>query len=338
MMLCITTMNLSGVDLNLFLVLHAVLEERGATAAAKRLHVTQSAVSNSLARLRDLLGDPLFVREGRGLVPTPRAQELAPLVATIVGQLKLAVESSRGFDPATTQRTFTLCVADSHQTCDVPRVAETLARRMPGAKLRVVSPDFLIATDGLAAGLIDAAFFPEQAVQPGLRSHVLFEEHAKLVVRRGHPSVRSKITRDQFNALPHIDVQIALGNPGAAHGVVERFWKQHGLKREISLVVPSFVTAAMAAARTDCIAGLPDRVATLFASLLPLEIVAAAFPLPSVITVLVWHERTHADPGARMFRELIVESVAEPPVSSYRSTPAARGSRRGRARRARRPG
>src|SRR5690242_2004836 len=103
MMAIIMSVNLSSVDLNLFLVLHAVLEERSATRAAARLHVTQSAVSNALSRLRELLGDPLVVRHGRGLVPTPRAEELAPLLREATERLNLAIDR-RGFVAAETTR------------------------------------------------------------------------------------------------------------------------------------------------------------------------------------------------------------------------------------------
>src|SRR6478672_13503565 len=114
MMRSIMSVNLSAVDLNLFLVLHAVLEERSATRAAARLHVTQSAVSNALARLRVLLGDPLVVRSGRGLVPTPRAEELAPLLREIAERVALALDR-RGFVPEQSTRTFTIGLADSYQ-------------------------------------------------------------------------------------------------------------------------------------------------------------------------------------------------------------------------------
>src|SRR5579864_2740913 len=107
-MLSNTAMNLSTLDLNLLLVLHVVLEERSATRAAKRLHVTQSAVSNSIARLRMVLADPLVVRSGRGLVPTPRAEELAPLVAQAIAHLQLAVDRGAGFSPQASERCFTL--------------------------------------------------------------------------------------------------------------------------------------------------------------------------------------------------------------------------------------
>src|SRR6478735_6362432 len=112
MMVIIMSVNLSAIDLNLFLVLHAVLEERSATRAAARLHVTQSAVSNALARLRVLLGDPLVVRSG--LVPTPRAEELGPLLRDVADHIALALDR-RGFVPEHSTRTFTIGLADSHQ-------------------------------------------------------------------------------------------------------------------------------------------------------------------------------------------------------------------------------
>src|SRR5262249_12765943 len=130
----IMAVNLSAVDLNLLLVLHAVLEERSATRAAARLNVTQSAVSNALARLRVLLGDALVVRSGRGLVPTPRAAELGPLLRDVVERLSLVLDQ-RGFVPEESTRTFTIALADSYQLCDAPRIARAFAKRLPHAAL-----------------------------------------------------------------------------------------------------------------------------------------------------------------------------------------------------------
>jgi DNA-binding transcriptional LysR family regulator len=311
-MLFITTMNLSGVDLNLFLVLHAVLEERSATRAAKRLHVTQSAVSNALARVREVLGDPLVVRSGRGLVPTPRAEELAPQVAAAVAHLEQALDKGPGFAPELSTRTFTLAGADNNQAGEVPRVAEQFAKRLPRAQLRVVSSDFLAHSDGLATGAVDVAFMPQPAVQPGQHAEVLFEERGAMVVRRDHPRVRGKLTPALFNSLLHIDVQVAAGRPGVGNQVAAQHWRRAGLHRQVAMVVPHFTTAAMTAARTDWVAGLPSRTAELFCQLLPLKIAPTTFPMPSMATSLVWHPRTDADPGARYFRELILETLRTP--------------------------
>jgi DNA-binding transcriptional LysR family regulator len=277
--------------------------------------VTQSAVSNALARLRQLLGDPVVVRKGRGLVPTPRAEELAPVLRDVASRLALALDR-RGFVPEESTRTFTISLADSYQACDVPRIARAFAAPLPRALLRVVSADYLAATDGLAGGDVDLTFAPAQAVQPGMRSRLLFEERGALVVRRDHPRVRRRMTRELFNELPHIDVHVVLGRPGTGHRVAQRQWEQARVHRRTVLTVPHFLTAAMAAAQTDCVAALPDRLAALCISLLPLKRVTATFPLPRLTTVMVWHERTDADPGAQCFRQLVAEAVRGRSVAS----------------------
>jgi DNA-binding transcriptional LysR family regulator len=304
-----TSMNLSSVDLNLFVMLHVVLEERSATRAAKRLHVTQSAVSNAIARLRAVLGDPLVVRSGRGLAPTPRAEELAPFVAQAVAQLQLAVDRGAAFVPEASERRFTLALSDNHQTSEAARIAELFARKLPHAALRLVSSDYLVATDGLATGDVDAAFAPSMMQTPGLRARPIFEEQACMVVRRDHPRVRGKLTPKLFNELPHIDVEVVLGRTGVGHRLAEQHWKGAGLERKVAVTVPYFTTAAMIASRTDCIAGLPSRMARALCKHLPLKVPATMFPLPKMGMSLVWHERTDADPGGRYFRDLVVKAV-----------------------------
>jgi DNA-binding transcriptional LysR family regulator len=300
--------NLSAIDLNLLLVLHVVLEERSATRAAARLHVTQSAVSNALARLRIVLGDPLVIRSGRGIVPTPRAQELAPLLREATERLALAV-NQRGFVPEESTRTFTIALADTHQACEVPRIARAFTARMPKAMLRVVSADYLAATDGLATGDVDAAFAPEQAVATCLRSTPLFEERGALLVRRDHPRVGRRMTRELFNTLSHIDVHVVLGRPGTGHHVAERGLERAGVRRRVALTVPYFLTAAITAAETDLVAAVPDRLAALCVRILPLKRVVPAFPMPTLKTVMMWHTRTDADPGSQLFRTIVTRAV-----------------------------
>jgi DNA-binding transcriptional LysR family regulator len=300
---------LSNLDLNLFLLLHTMLEENSTTRAAKRLSVTQSAVSNGLARLRGALGDPLFVRSGRGLVATPRAEELRPQIEQAISQLASAVERGDSFTPSESTRRFTIAAADNHQVREIPLVAAAFARELPRADLRVVSADFLAASDGLARGEIDVAFVPTGLDLPGHHGTVVFEERAALVVRRDHPRVRGKMSSRLFGELPHIDIEVALGRKGFGHQQAARHWRRSGLERHVQITVPYFTTAALVAARTDCVAGLPHRVAEILAAILPIKIVPTTFPLPAMQISLVWHDRTDADPGARFFRNLVVDTV-----------------------------
>jgi DNA-binding transcriptional LysR family regulator len=308
-MLFIMVMNVASLDLNLFVVLHAVLQERSATRAAKRLNVTQSAVSNALARLRVALGDPLVVRSGRGLVATPRAEELAPIVAQAIAHLERALDRGQAFVPEESTRTFTIAAADNHQTSEASRIAAAFARSLPRADLRIVSADFLVASDGLASGEIDIAFVPSLMLGEGQLGESVFEERACLVVRRDHPRVRGKITPKLFNELRHIDVEVALGKKGVGHRGAEEHWKSVGLERKVAITVPYFTTAAMMASRTDCIAGLPSRAAEVLCRVLPIKIAPTTFSLPSMGISITWHERTEADPGARYFRRLVVDAV-----------------------------
>jgi DNA-binding transcriptional LysR family regulator len=311
-MLSITAMNLSALDLNLFVVLHAVLEERSATRAAERLNVTQSAVSNALGRLRAVLGDPLVVRSGRGLIATPRGEELAPIVANAIAHLEKAVDRGQSFVPAETTRTFTVAAADNHQTSEAPRIAAAFAKHLPRAELRMVSADYLAASDGLASGDIDVAFVPSMMLDEGQLGERVFEERASLLVRRDHPLLRgprAKITPRLFNELRHIDVEVVLGKTGIGHRAAEQYWKSIGLVRKVAMRVPYFTTAAMMASRTDCVAGLPSRAAEILCKSLPIKIARTTFALPSMPISITWHARTDADAGARYFRRLVVDAV-----------------------------
>lgn len=302
-------MNLSTIDLNLLLVLAVVLEERSATRAAQRLGVTQSAVSNALARLRELLGDPLMVRSGRGLVPTPRAAELAPSLRSAMAQLQAAVERS-GFDPRETSRQLTLACADAQQIHDVPRIAAALAEHMPRASLRVVSIDYLLATSGLATGEVDVAFGPPPD-REGLFYEPLYRDQGVVVVRRDHPLVRTRMTRKLFNALQHVDILIALGHAGRGHDAAERVLKQHGLHRRVALAVPSFAAAVMTAAHTDYAAAVPRRVAEALAAYLPIKVLALPMRGLAIEIGMLWHARSHESPSDRYFRALIGRAIGD---------------------------
>jgi DNA-binding transcriptional LysR family regulator len=300
-------MNLSSFDLNRLYALHVVFEERSVTRAAARLHVTPPAVSNTLAVLREALGDPLVVRSGRGLVLTPRALELAPALAEAVAAAQRVVERPLSFAPETTTRTFSLACSDAEQISGVPLVAAAVARRMPRASLRILSVDELHASGGLASGAADAAIGP--FLGPGHPARDLYQEEGVLVVRRDHPRVRGIVTKELFNELRHIDILLALGQGGAGHRVVEEFFASQGLRRDIAVSVPSFTAAATIASQTDWMTGMPRRLAQRFVSQMGLQMAEMPIPTLSFRIQLHWHERTEADEGARFFRALVLEAL-----------------------------
>ncbi|WP_437545576.1 LysR family transcriptional regulator [Sorangium sp. So ce367] len=318
-------MNLSTLDLNLLLVLHAVLEERSAARAARRLRVTPSAVSNSLARLRAQLGDPLVVRSGRGLVPTPRAQQIAPRLRAAFGEITGAIEGDRAFDPRATTRAFTLALSDLDQICSLPAIARAAAAEMPRATLRVVSVDHLEATGGLGGGDVDATIAPAHPLPPGHHAADLFEQDSVFVVRRGHPCARRRLTREAFNSLRHIDIHIALGRGGIGNRAAVEALAAQGLHREIAAAVPTFSAAAVIAANTDLVAAMPRRIAEALARLAPLTLLEPPVAALVFRMQLVWHERTHEDEGARCFRELVIAALRDGPRARGR---AAAGTRK----------
>jgi DNA-binding transcriptional LysR family regulator len=195
---------------------------------------------------------------------------------------------------------------------------------MPLAQFQVVSIDQLTATDGLASGTVDVAVAPLGGREPGVHGRPLYSDQAALVLRAGHPLDRTRgsrrspgatvarLARAQFNALRHVDTYLVLGQPGVGHAAAEAFFRQHGLERQVALIVPSFSAAAMIAATTDLAASMPRRVADRYAQMLSLRLFRLPTPPLRFEMQLIWHERTHEDPGAVFFRDLIVSAVGQP--------------------------
>nr|WP_236672849.1 LysR family transcriptional regulator [Comamonas sp. JC664] len=281
-------------------VLDTVLTERSVARAARRLHVTPSAISNALARLRTALGDPLFARNGRGIVPTPRAAELAPALARALRDLDHAVHGEP-FDPATTTRQFSLAIADAGQMVRLPGIATLLAAEMPHASLRVVGIDTLLAGGGLASGEVDVAIAVGER-SSGMHLEPLYRERTVLVARHDHPLVGDRVSARGLAAVRHVEVHVA---PGKGYRGLTAAYARLGIPRDIALVVPSFSAAAAVVSETDWVATLP---ASLVARLGPrLGIRSVQSPVaPLTLTLnLWWHERTQTNPAMIAFRDLI---------------------------------
>ena len=300
-------MSLATLDLNLLLMLDTVLAERSVVRAARRLHVTPSAVSNGLARLRAALEDPLLIRSGRGVVPTPRATALGPALARALRDLDQAIHGD-GFDPGTTDREFSLAVSDAGQIVKLPQIVAAFAAKMPRARLRVLSIDTLFAAGGLAGTEIDVAIGAGEK-GPGIHAEPLYQEPIVLVARVGHPTIRSRVTQAQLAALPHVEVQVA---PGRGNRQLGARYLALGVARTIAVVVPTFTAAAAIVASTDLVAALPGSIVNVLGPRLGLRRVAT--PLAPIATTinLLWHERTHQDPALRAFRDLIVRAAGRP--------------------------
>lgn len=317
-------MNIRGIDLNLLVVLQTVLAERSVARAASRLHVTSSAISNSLARLRDLLGDPLLVKSGRGIVPTARALELEPVLSRALVDLERAV-TGVAFDPAETTRRFTLAIADAGQIVQIPALARDFAAAFPRARLRVVGIDTYLSTGGVAGTEIDVLVGAVDAAAAGFHSVPLYEEHAVLVARRDHPVFRSAGSRAQLGGLRHVDVEVA---PGRGYRDLASSYASLGIEREVALVVPSFTAAAAIVGATDHVATLPASLVQRHGSAFGVREVRGTAPRLTIAIRLVWHDRTHDDPLMRRFRERVTSVLR-----AERASPGGATAARPRARR-----
>lgn len=294
-------MSISALDLNLLLVLHTVLSERAVARAAQRLHVTPSAVSNSLAKLRAALGDPLVTRSGRGIVPTPRAAELAPTLARIFDELDRTL-LERPFDAAACARTFTLAMADAGQIAWLPGIARLLSQRMPNARLRVVGIDALLSLGDLASSEVDL-HVGVKANGSGIHAQPLLAERTTLVCRKKHPAAARPLSRPRLASLRHVGVEMAPGR--GFRDPVATAYARAGVERVVTITVPSFTSAATIAAATDLVTTLPSSLFTLRGESMGLRALDGPIPAHRVGLSLCWHERTHRDAAMIEFRALV---------------------------------
>jgi DNA-binding transcriptional LysR family regulator len=305
----IHAMNLSEVDLNLFLVLHTVLKEGSATRAAARLHVTQSAVSNALIRLRRMLGDPLVVRTGRGLVATPRAIALTPLLDGALEQLLAVMSTAHGFEPSRAMRRFTIACSDAVEVVLLPSLASLVERLMPMATLRVVTIDRMVATNGLANGEVDLLVGIPPVLPAGCSAENVYEDDMVCVVRRDHPGFRGKtLTLDAYVSHPHVEVAL-FGEPDTR---VDQALARVQRARRIAVMVSHFSAIPMVVSRTSAIATLSRRLAMALVSGLPLRILKPPISLSPLVVRQIWHARATADEGTRYMRQLVRDAVAAP--------------------------
>lgn len=295
--------NLRGADLNLLVVLDALLTERHVTRAGKRLGLSQPATSNALERLRVLFEDPLLERAAGGLRPTPRAEALRPLLVTILGNA--AELLGRGPPPlATLQQTVRLGIVDYGAAVYVPRLLARLARTAPGIDL-VVAP-WVGADEALrdaASGALDLIVSVHAPSATQLRWHLLLRERYVVALRRGHPAAR-RFDERRWLSLSHVLVSAR----GERQGPLDAALAERGLSRRVGLVVPSFLAVPPILEATDYTALLPvgaltprDR-ETLIVREPPLA-------LPGFEVALAWHPRRDEDRATRHVREELIALV-----------------------------
>lgn len=288
--------HLYSLDLKVLLALDALLDERSVTKAAKRLGLTQPAVSRVLARARSEFNDALLVRAGRDLVMTPRAQRLRQPLREALLALDAVVRDAPVFDPSAAERTFVLSTADYGAAVASGALA-ALAVRSPGLTVEIL-PQTPNWDEALRSGAHDVALFPQRQSSPGIVWTTLFQETWTCLVRQKHPSIRGRLSLEQFCEVPQVFVSPALEKSG----LVDRALARLGRQRRIALRMTTFLAAPLAVAQSDLIAVVPQQIADHCAPALALQQLAVPVPLQPFSVALAWHERSRSDAGHQWFR------------------------------------
>ncbi len=290
---------MSTPDLNLLITLDVLLAEGSVAGAARRLRLSPSAMSRALARLRETTGDPLLVRAGRGLVPTPRAIELRDQVSRLVQDARAVLRPVEALDPARLTRSFVLRTSEGFVENFGAALIARVGAEAPGVRLRFLpKPDKDSAP--LREGLVDLETgVIGRATAPELRVQALFRDRFIGVVREGHPLCTGEVTPARYAAGRHVLV----ARQGVERGPVDEALKAVGLERQVATTVGGFSTALALVRSTDLIASVPERHtgllrAGLFSFALPV-------PVPEITVSMLWHPRLDGDPAHRWLRGVV---------------------------------
>lgn len=312
--------HLGNIDLNLLVLFDVVSAEKNVGRAARRLSLTASAVSHGLGRLRTLFADPLFLRTPKGVVPTARANELAPAVAEILARVQVVVAAGTPFEPRTSTRRFVLGMADATAAVHLPALLAHTRRHAPfiDVSLRPLFPVEALAE--LEARHIDVALAAVDDVPARFQSTPIEEESFVIAARQRHPFL-SKPTLKRYCAGQHVLVS----SSGDAHGFVDEALRRKRLSRRVALTVPSFMLALAALEQTDLLAAVPLGLARAQAARFGAAWVPAPLPLRGYTMQALVTRSALQDAGVAWLHEALLAATRVTPAA--RAKPAPRGRR-----------
>jgi len=307
-------MHLNHLDLNLLVSLDALLREKNVTRAARRVHVTQPAMSGALQRLRQYFNDELLVRVGRNLELTPRAQSLVTPVREILLLIQDTVDRTPEFDPATTHRSFSVVMSDYSTAVLMPDVLHALNEQAPGIEIQV-SPLRASLNNRLESGRTEMGVIPadynlmvsDGPISEELRTATLFTDSWVCAVSEDHPHIRDELTLEDYLEFPHVV-------PNFGKGVItfeEVAIRKAALHIKTRAAIPSFTTLLSLIPGSTLIATVQKRLAQKFINRYPIKIFEPPLKISELKEKLVWHERNDYDPGLMWLRELITKTARE---------------------------
>jgi DNA-binding transcriptional LysR family regulator len=298
-------MRFNQLDLNLLVALDVLISERNVTRAAAQLHLSQSATSSAMSRLREYFEDELLVQVGRTMVPTPLAESLAGPVRDVLLQIRSTIETKPGFDPLTSDRHFRVVASDYVATVLMARCARELRLRAPHITLELVPPS-AAAFAQLDRAEIDLLTVPDRYQVPGHASEELFLDSYTCVVDRHNSAVGERLTMEQYLALGHVAISFGPGQSS----VEESYLRGMGLARRVEVTTATFNTLPQFVMATDRVATMHLRLARECVSYFPLRIVAPPEGFPPLAMHMQWHKSMEKDLSHVWLRALLHEVAA----------------------------
>jgi LysR family transcriptional regulator, nod-box dependent transcriptional activator len=303
-------MHFHKLDLNLLVALDTLLEERSVSRAAARQHLSQSAMSSALSRLREYFGDELLVSVGRRMEPTALALSLAPQVRNILQQVRVTIETRPTFHPATAQRRFRIMTSDFLIEVLLADVVRQLATTAPGIQLEIMASGET-ALAAFMRGDIDLIIAPDRNLLEEHPRTLLFEDTFSCVVWSGNTAVSDPLTIEQYVAMGHVAVQFGPNQlTMLEQWFLEQAEKGQGIERRIDILAPNFGVVPHLVVGTQRVATMHSRHARLYQELLPLRVVDPPPGFPTMREMVQWHRHLDSDPAIRWLVALLTSFAA----------------------------
>jgi len=294
----------SGIDLNLLVALDTLLAERNVTRAARRLNLSQPALSAQLARLRILFGDPLLLPAARGMTPTRRALELQEPLRQALEEVRGVLVAGSAFDPAAARLRVGIAASDYGQVAVLLPLLRDLAIEAPGLTLAWRNLDAAALMAQMERGEVDLALMTPETAPERLRIRPLYDERYVVILRRGHPAARGGLDLDTYCGLDHVMVS---PQGGGFVGPADAALAAHGRCRRVAVSAPGFLVVPEIIAASDMVALVPERIARAQAG--RLDLFEPPIPVPGFTLAVVWHDRTTAHPALQWLRARLLASV-----------------------------
>ncbi len=300
-------MELNRIDLNLLVLFNQLILERRVSKVAVTLGLTQPAVSNSLAKLRRLFGDELFLRTPSGKVPTAFAERLAEPVGGALVMIHTGLNQQANFDPSKGKLSITIGMTDIGEIVFLPMLVKRLAQEAPGVTLNTVRNTAVNLRDDMESGKVDLAIGLLPQLKAGFFQRRLFRQRYVCLLRRGHRIGKKKISLADFQSVEHLIVVSA----GTGHGKVDELLTRAKIQRVVRLSVPHFVGVGHILQGSDMIATVPERLAQHLVE--PFGLICFPHPvrLPEVSINVFWHAKMHRSPANQWLRDVVLDMFGD---------------------------